>query len=204
MGRHTAKKTSTPARLAVAGVAVAGASALLAPAASAAPDSDWDRLAQCESGGNWHINTGNGYYGGLQFSAQTWNGFGGNEFAPLAHQASREEQIFVAERVLASQGWGAWPSCSQKLGLTSGPSQRTAPGAKADASAPVSSDEATAALGNAKTPGELVSAFNAIVDRLTDAGFPVPPQLTELFNSLISQFAANSTTNLTTLAGLKF
>lgn len=77
----------------------------------------WDRLAQCESGGNWQIDTGNGFYGGLQFLPSTWLGFGGGEFAPSAHLASREQQIIVAERVLATQGWGAWPACSQRLGL---------------------------------------------------------------------------------------
>jgi LysM repeat protein len=74
----------------------------------------WDRLAQCESGGNWGINTGNGYSGGLQFSAGTWRANGGSG---SAHNASRAEQIRVAERVRASQGWGAWPACSSKLGL---------------------------------------------------------------------------------------
>jgi LysM repeat protein len=74
----------------------------------------WDRLAQCESGGNWGINTGNGYSGGLQFSSGTWAANGGTG---SAHNASRAEQIRVAERVRASQGWGAWPACSSKLGL---------------------------------------------------------------------------------------
>lgn len=77
----------------------------------------WDRVAQCESGGNWSINTGNPYSGGLQFLPSTWQAFGGNEFAPAAHQATRAQQIVVAERVLAGQGWGAWPACSAKLGL---------------------------------------------------------------------------------------
>jgi LysM repeat protein len=74
----------------------------------------WDRLAQCESGGNWGINTGNGYSGGLQFAPGTWSANGGTG---SAHNASRAEQIRVAERVRASQGWGAWPACSAKLGL---------------------------------------------------------------------------------------
>jgi LysM repeat protein len=74
----------------------------------------WDRLAQCESGGNWGTNTGNGYAGGLQFSQGTWAANGGSG---SAHNASRAEQIRVAERVRASQGWGAWPACSSKLGL---------------------------------------------------------------------------------------
>jgi hypothetical protein len=75
----------------------------------------WDRLAQCESGGNWSINTGNGYYGGLQFNAQTWQAYGGSG---LPHENSREEQIRVATKLRdANGGYGAWPACSQKLGL---------------------------------------------------------------------------------------
>jgi hypothetical protein len=74
----------------------------------------WDRLAQCESGGNWGIDTGNGYYGGLQFSAGTWTAYGGTG---AANNASREQQIAIAEKVLAKQGWNAWPACSKKLGL---------------------------------------------------------------------------------------
>jgi LysM repeat protein len=83
-------------------------------AAAPAGGSVWDRLAQCESGGNWGINTGNGYSGGLQFAPGTWRANGGSGSAA---NASRAEQIRVAERVRASQGWGAWPACSSKLGL---------------------------------------------------------------------------------------
>ena len=79
-----------------------------------ASGSVWDRLAQCESGGNWSINTGNGFSGGLQFTPSTWAGYGGTG-AP--ESASRAQQIAVAERVQASQGWGAWPACAAKLGL---------------------------------------------------------------------------------------
>lgn len=74
----------------------------------------WDRLAQCESGGNWRINTGNGFYGGLQFTPSSWRAVGGSG---LPHQASKAEQIARAERLLDLQGWGAWPACSAKLGL---------------------------------------------------------------------------------------
>lgn len=89
--------------------------AAAAPTFSApANGSVWDRLAQCESGGNWSINTGNGYYGGLQFSASSWRAVGGSG---TANQASREEQIARAEALKARQGWGAWPACSKKLGL---------------------------------------------------------------------------------------
>lgn len=74
----------------------------------------WDRLAECESGGNWSINTGNGYYGGLQFSLSTWRAYGGSG---MPHQASREEQIAIAKKLQADAGWGSWPACSSKLGL---------------------------------------------------------------------------------------
>ncbi|QBR75427.1 LysM peptidoglycan-binding domain-containing protein [Microbacterium sediminis] len=84
-------------------------------AANAADDATRDALAQCESGGNWAINTGNGYYGGLQFSMSTWQANGG---VGNPADASREEQIRVAENVLATQGWGAWPSCSAQIGAS--------------------------------------------------------------------------------------
>ena len=74
----------------------------------------WDKIAQCESGGNWSINTGNGFYGGLQFTLSTWRAYGGSG---MPHQASRAQQIAVAKKVQAAQGWGAWPACTSKLGL---------------------------------------------------------------------------------------
>ncbi len=80
-------------------------------------DTVWDALAQCESGGNWAINTGNGYYGGLQFSLATWQGYGGGEFAAYPHEASREQQIATAERLHAARGYAPWPACRAKLGL---------------------------------------------------------------------------------------
>ncbi len=131
-GRHRAPSTTgrTLARTAVAG-AVAGAPLLAAAPANAATDATWDRVAQCESGGNWSINTGNGFFGGLQFTASTWRAFGGGQFADSAHHATREQQIVVAERVLAGQGWGAWPVCSRKAGATGQPAtQRSAPVAR--------------------------------------------------------------------------
>jgi hypothetical protein len=129
-GRHRAPNTTgrTIACTALAG-AVASVPFLSAtPAADAAPDATWDRVAQCESSGDWSINTGNGFYGGLQFTANTWRAFGGGQFAAMAHRATREEQIVVAERVLAAQGWKAWPVCSRKTGATGQPAtQRSAP-----------------------------------------------------------------------------
>jgi len=77
----------------------------------------WKALAKCESGGNWAINSGNGYYGGLQFSASSWRAVGGTKYAPLPHQATPQEQIAAAEKLRASGGWGHWPACSAKLGL---------------------------------------------------------------------------------------
>ncbi len=77
----------------------------------------WDRLAQCESSGNWAINTGNGYYGGLQFSIGTWDGYGGAAFAARPDLATREQQITVAERLRAARGYAPWPACRVKLGL---------------------------------------------------------------------------------------
>ncbi len=77
----------------------------------------WERLAACEAGGDWSANTGNGYFGGLQFHPETWTAYGGRAHAPTADLASREEQMAVATRVLAGQGWNAWPVCSRELGL---------------------------------------------------------------------------------------
>ncbi|APG82078.1 resuscitation-promoting factor [Corynebacterium pseudotuberculosis] len=88
-----------------------------ASAPAVADGSVWDQLAQCESTGNWAINTGNGFSGGLQFTDSTWAGFGGTAYAPRAHLATREQQIAIAQKVQASQGWGAWPACTSKLGL---------------------------------------------------------------------------------------
>lgn len=129
--------------LLAAGVLAAGAGVLIPSAANAADDATWDALAQCESGGNWAIDSGNGYRGGLQFSQSTWeaNGGSGNPAA-----ASREEQIRVAENVLATQGWGAWPSCSAQIGA-SGAAEPSAP-----APAPAPAEQAAPAAPAAPAP----------------------------------------------------
>ena len=107
------------ARLLVAGAVVVGAPVAVAGTANAAGADAWDRLAQCESGGNWAINTGNGFYGGLQFTLSTWKAYGGDQYAPSADKATREQQIAVAEKVKADRGgYSAWPACSRKLGLS--------------------------------------------------------------------------------------
>ncbi len=102
---------------ALAAGAVASTGALGGAPAEAAPDPVWDAVAQCESSGNWRINTGNGYYGGLQFVQGTWEGYGGLRYAPRADLASKEQQIAVAERTLQGQGAGAWPVCGRRAGL---------------------------------------------------------------------------------------
>jgi LysM repeat protein len=106
----------------LAGVVVAApvAGLVTATSASAASTSTWEAVAQCESTGNWSINTGNGYYGGLQFSASTWAAYGGTAYASSADQATEGQQIAVAEKVLASQGPGAWPVCGPQAGLSQG------------------------------------------------------------------------------------
>ena len=115
-----AKRLSMKQRM--AGVGIAGAATVVAGIGAAnsasAAGSVWDRVAACESGGNWSINTGNGYYGGLQFSGSTWRGYGGGQYASRADLATKSEQIAVAQRVLKSQGPGAWPVCSVRAGLT--------------------------------------------------------------------------------------
>jgi peptidoglycan hydrolase-like protein with peptidoglycan-binding domain len=106
------------AGVALAGAATAAASVGIGAPAAHASGTVWDRVAACESGGNWSINTGNGYYGGLQFSYTTWRAFGGTAYASRADLATKSEQIAIARRVLDRQGPGAWPVCSQRAGLT--------------------------------------------------------------------------------------
>jgi nucleoid-associated protein YgaU len=122
---NPAPTSSRRSRRAVAAMATTvGAAAVVSTALATPADAAhryyrvWDRVASCESGNNWHINTGNGFYGGLQFSSGTWAAYHGHRYAPEANQASRVEQIEVARRVLAGQGPGAWPVCGAQAGLT--------------------------------------------------------------------------------------
>jgi hypothetical protein len=107
--RHTALLTGVAALAPLMVLATGGE-------ASAADRGVWDRIAKCESGGNWHINTGNGYYGGLQFSAGTWRAYGGGRYAATADRAERGEQIAVATKLQHASGWGAWPVCAHRAG----------------------------------------------------------------------------------------
>ncbi|WP_317986443.1 transglycosylase family protein [Corynebacterium freneyi] len=213
MARHAIKNrnfVSTSAKVALTGAILGAGAAMAAPTATAAPDSDWDRLAQCESGGNWHINTGNGYYGGLQFAAGTWNGFGGNEFAPTADKASRIEQIYVAEKVLAAQGWGAWPACSAKLGLTSGPTDRPHPssGARANYAGNQGAQDRQAAPESPSLDADTIRSIigdlqgarsiadlNSILDKArgiaSSQGVALPTEITDAYNDILGGLPRN-------------
>ena len=136
---RSSSSTRTSARALRRGAVVLGGAAvslgvLAAPASAAAPN-NWDAVAQCESSGNWAINTGNGYYGGLQFSQSTWAAFGGTEYASRADLATKAQQIAVAERTLDGQGPGAWPTCGKALN-PSAPEAGAAPVVAAVAPAP--------------------------------------------------------------------
>src|SRR5215210_2282429 len=113
--------TSTIIKRAVgilAGIALTLGIALAGSLPAQAVTTVWNKVTKCESGNRWHISTGNGYYGGLQFSSSTWKAVGGRKYANQAHKATKAEQIAIARRVLASQGPGAWPTCSRRAGLT--------------------------------------------------------------------------------------
>ena len=141
--RKPSKARTFALRGATVGV-IAGAAALGlgAGSASAAPDSTWDAVAQCESTNNWSINTGNGYYGGLQFSQSTWNAYGGQEYAARADLATREQQIAVAEKTLAGQGWGAW-ACAYAGGGEGSTQRSVSSGSSSSSSSEASSSRSS-------------------------------------------------------------
>ena len=146
-------------RLGVVGV-LAGAGLFgLALPASAASASTWDSVAQCESSGNWSINTGNGYYGGLQFSQSTWAASGGLQYAARADLASKAQQIAIAENTLAGQGWGAW-TCAAIVGASGSASTGTP--ASATTSAP-----ATGGASTSPSTGTNASASTSTASRAT-------------------------------------
>jgi LysM repeat protein len=145
--RRPSKATRVVALAGVTGVAVAGP-LMAAGNASAATASEWDAVAQCESGGNWSINTGNGFYGGLQFTNSTWAAYGGTAYASRADLATKAQQIAVAEKVLAGQGKGAWPVCGTGLSsaaYTGGTSSSSSSGSTSSATGKSSTEKSTAA-----------------------------------------------------------
>ncbi|MGL4306487.1 MAG: resuscitation-promoting factor Rpf1 domain-containing protein [Mycobacteriaceae bacterium] len=191
-GRHRKPTTTgrTIAKLAVTGAVISGAGFGLAAPANAAPDSDWDRLAQCEAGGNWAINTGNGYHGGLQFSPSTWTANGGGRYAPTANLATREQQIAIAENVLATQGWGAWPSCSSRLGLSSPATPRTTPEAVAPVAPAVTLAAETTTPASQSTTLEVSAIFaqiDSVIKSAQERGFVIPQAVLDLYNSAKEQ-----------------
>ncbi|MYR06630.1 transglycosylase [Gordonia sp. SID5947] len=202
-GRHrkptTATTTKTFAKVALTGAVLGGGAALLGGTgtANAATDAEWNQVAQCESGGNWAINTGNGYQGGLQFSQSTWAGHGGTQFAPSADQATKEQQIVVAERVLGSQGKGAWPVCGTGL---SGATQRSAPSEAPRLQLPKlpapfnwsSAPEAKStgdvqkqldsALDQARENGKISPEVKSLWDMAKKSGYELTPDQIKMFN----------------------
>jgi len=167
-------------------VTAAGALAMITPAANAADTATWDALAQCESGGNWNINTGNGFYGGVQFTQQSWNGVG---MSGSPASASKAEQIEAAERLLAVQGWGAWPACSAKLGLSgqanptyTQPKPQAQPAAaqvaqpQTQVSAPQQVTPVTQEQPQAKTPTQAPAQKTTQAIQQPVASVPVAPQ----------------------------
>jgi nucleoid-associated protein YgaU len=156
----------TAVALALGGLSVG---ALAVPSANAADLATWEKLAQCESGGNWSINTGNGFYGGLQFTQQSWNGVG---MSGSPHTASKEAQIEAGERLLALQGWGAWPACTAKYGL-SGAATPTYSNSGAVQSAPAATTSTVVApQSTVQTP---VALAPATVPAAPAVATPVPP-----------------------------
>ena len=211
MGRHSKQNRNLTTKAVAGATAALATTALISPIASAAPDSDWDRLAQCEAGGNWHINTGNGYYGGLQFNAGTWRAYGGGEFAALPHQATRAQQIAVAERTLAGQGWGAWPACSARLGLRSAPTPRNV---SANKPAPKPAPKPAAApkpkpapkpAAKKSTELEVDAVYTSITRELNNRGIAVPARVTATYkanrNDYNAFYLANKTLIDAVLAG---
>jgi hypothetical protein len=168
-GRH--RRPSKSVRFAAA-AGVTGAAVAIpmfaATGAQAASVDTWDRVAQCEATGNWSINTGNGYYGGLQFSQSSWAAAGGTAYAARADLASKEQQIATAEKLLAMQGPGAWPHCGQVAGLSAGgPAPELGGGESAEqaAPAPERAEEAPASRGTDRpaTEGKAVKGANYTV-----------------------------------------
>ncbi|WP_405218916.1 transglycosylase family protein [Agrococcus sp. Ld7] len=131
------------------GIATVAGVVLVPTTANAASGSTWDALAQCESGGNWSINTGNGYYGGLQFSLSTWQAYGGSGNPA---DASRAEQIRVAENTLAGQGWGAWPTCSVRIGASGSAEPSSTPVQQTQQAAPAPSSSSQGSSSQAAAP----------------------------------------------------
>jgi resuscitation-promoting factor RpfA len=195
-GRHRKPTASAKnvAKIAFTGAVIGSGSLALAGQAGAATDGEWDQVAKCESGNNWAINTGNGYQGGLQFTPGTWAAHGGGQYAPAANLATKEEQIAVAERVLATQGKGAWPVCGGPLShstprnVIEQPQALDAPAVNGELPPPPPFDpfapppppadapiDALSAPADAPLPPPPPPAEAPIIDAALDAPLPPPP-----------------------------
>ena len=173
--KHAADLTrsATSLKLRLAGIGVAGAATIaggLVSAQTAKASSVWDTVAACESGGNWAINSGNGFYGGLQFTTSTWQAYGGGAYASRADLASREAQIAVAQRTLAGQGPGAWPVCGARAGLS-----RANGGASVGAAAPAAAPSTSRTQAAPKSSRSTTRTAPAIAPKRTTQAAPSAP-----------------------------
>ena len=182
-GRHR-RPRQAPALLVAAGVTGSAIAIPLlgAGSASAADGATWDRVAECESGGSWSQNTGNGYYGGLQLTQDDWENYGGLDFAPSADQASRGQQIAVAEKILADRGVGAWRTCGLLSGLEQGAasadidtgvsedSTKSGSGSSDSSDSSRSSDSSESSPSSGSSDDEGVAGDSAKSDKSSDSG----------------------------------
>ncbi|MGW7490900.1 transglycosylase family protein [Streptomyces sp. NPDC054786] len=146
--------------------ALAGPSAAAAGPFSGSPRPDWERIAACESNGRWHINTGNGYHGGLQIDLATWRAYGGRRYAPRADLASRAEQITIGRRIVRDRGLSAWPNCARAATSGAGGSSGSSTGDSDEGSAPAARQApsaAQAAAPRAHTPTTGTTARSYVV-----------------------------------------
>jgi resuscitation-promoting factor RpfA len=157
-----ARRVAATAAIAGAGIALP---LMVAGTANAASTSTWDAVAQCESSGNWSIADGNGFYGGLQFTQSTWDAYGGDAYASSANLATPDQQIAIAENVLASQGPGAWPVCGPEAGLTQ---DSGTPSLDTSSSNSSSSDNSSASTGSSSS-SDNSSSSNSSTPAVTTA-----------------------------------
>ncbi|MFT4235892.1 MAG: transglycosylase family protein [Microbacterium sp.] len=183
--------------LVAAGLAAVATAAFVPTAANAADDATWDAVAQCESGGNWAINTGNGYYGGLQFSLSTWQANGGSG---LPSDASREEQIRVAENVLASQGWGAWPTCSAQVGASGSADTSASADTTSEAPAEAPADTSTPAAAPVETPADTSAPAEATSEASATPTYDLPD--VEASDDIYTVVAGDSLSQIATDLGI--
>ncbi|WP_127782004.1 transglycosylase family protein [Rhodococcus sp. X156] len=200
-GRHRKPTTTsrTVAKVALTGMVVGAPLTVLAAPASAASASQWDAVAQCESTGNWSIANGNGFYGGLQFTASTWKAFGGHAYAPQANQASKAQQIAIAERVLAGQGKGAWPVCGKVL-TGSGNASATA-GASAPQASTKSAPKAAAPKAAAPKAAAPKAAPKAVAPKAAAPKAAAPKVATKATTKTTTKAATSSAGTYTVKSG---